>query len=204
MESAATRESFEAAAHYFAEVVASIPVKDWERLRLGKWSLRDLVGHTARALQVIEVYLDAGATGVEILDAAAYIIRVLSPTTDHAAIAARGRHAGDMLGHDPASMVQMIVTRVVEKVAATPDGALVGTPAGGMTLVAYLPTRVFELAIHTLDLAEALGIIGALPESAALVTLDLVGVVAQRRGTATDLLLAATGRRALPPDYSVI
>ncbi len=84
------------------------------------------------------------------------------------------------------------------------DTALVGTPAGGMTLIAYLPTRILELSIHALDLAAALGVEGTVPESAALVTLDLVGTLAARRGRAADLLLAATGRRGLPSGYTVL
>jgi len=166
--------------------------------------LRDLVGHTARALGVIETYLGTGAARVEIPDAAAYLIRALGDETDHAAIATRGRQAGETLGNDPASAARALASRVVEKVEATPDEAIVGTPAGAMILLTYLPTRVFELAIHTLDLTAALGTEGALPEEAALVALDLVGVLAQRRGKATDLLLTVTGRRALPPRYAVL
>ena len=32
------------------------------------------------------------------------------------------------------------------------------TPVGAMTLATYLPTRVFELTVPTLDLAHALGL----------------------------------------------
>jgi len=34
--------------------------------------------------------------------------------------------------------------------------ALVGTPAGGMTLIAYLPTRIFELAIHRWEIHQVI------------------------------------------------
>ena len=94
--------------------------------------------------------------------------------------------------------------RVVARVQRAADTDLVGTPAGGMTLIAYLPTRVFELAIHTLDLAAALGVAGSLPDAAAAVTLDLVAALARRRGRDTELLLAATGRGALPAGYTVL
>ncbi|HKC73811.1 MAG TPA: hypothetical protein VKF37_06360, partial [Chloroflexota bacterium] len=93
---------------------------------------------------------------------------------------------------------------VVARVQRTADTDLVGTPVGGMTLIAYLPTRVFELAIHTLDLATALGVAGCLPDAAAVVTLDLVAALARQRGRDTELLLAATGRGVLPAGYTVL
>ncbi len=204
MESGMVRDGFAAAATYFVAAVDQVPTDGWDQPGLGEWPIRALVGHTTRALSVVETYLDAGAATVTIPDAVDYYRCVLDAGVDHTAIAERGRAAGQALGDNPAAAIQTLVARVVARVAASPDTALVGTPAGGMTLIAYLPTRVLELAIHALDLAVALGREGTLPESAARVTLDLVGTLAARRDRATDLLLAATGRRALPPGYTVL
>src|ERR671930_178354 len=127
-----------------------------------------------------------------------YVLVTLAPTADHGAIAERGRQAGAALVDDPAGAVHALAERVVARVQRAADTDLVGTPAGGMTLIAYLPTRVFELAIHTLDLAAALGVAGSLPDAADTVALDLVADPARQRGRDTELLLAATGRGALP------
>jgi uncharacterized protein (TIGR03083 family) len=191
------------AVDYFVATVARVPADGWDRPGLGEWSVRALVGHTSRALLTIETYLTASAARVDVPGPVEYFLVGLA-TADHGAIAERGRQAGAALGDDPAEAVRALAERVVARVQRAADTDLVGTPVGGMTLIAYLPTRVFELAIHTLDLATALGVAGSLPEAAAAVTLDLVTALARRRGRDTELLLAATGRGALPTGYTVL
>jgi uncharacterized protein (TIGR03083 family) len=203
MDSARERDAFAEAAAYFVATVARVPADGWDRPGLGEWSVRALVGHTSRALLTVETYLDAGAERVDIPGPVEYFLVGLA-TADHGAIAERGRQAGAALGDDPAGAVRALTERVVARVQRAADTDLVGTSAGGMTLIAYLPTRVFELAIHTLDLAAALGVAASLPDATAAVTLDLVAALARRRGRDTELLLAATGRGALPTGYTVL
>ena len=47
---------------------------------------------------------------------------------------------------------------MLKRVAREPDDASVATPFGTMTLVDYLPSRVFELTVHRLDVVTATGI----------------------------------------------
>jgi hypothetical protein len=85
------------------------------------------------------------------------------------------------------------------------DGTeLVTTIAGGMRLSDYLPTRTFELAVHTADIATALGEPPDVPAPAAAQALRLVIDLAVGGGVAGPLLLAATGRPGLPAGYSVL
>ena len=203
MDSARVRDAFAEAAAYFVATVARVPADGWDRPGLGEWSVRALVGHTSRALLTVETYLAAGAARVDVPGPVEYFLVALAPMADHGAIAERGRQAGVALGDDPAGAVWALAERVVARVQRAADTDLVGTPAGGMTLIAYLPTRIFELAIHTLDLSAALGVAGSLPDPAA-VTLDLVAALARKRGRDTELLLAATGRGALPAGYTVL
>jgi uncharacterized protein (TIGR03083 family) len=203
MDSARVRDAFAEAAAYFVATVARVPADGWDRPGLGEWSVRALVGHTSRALLTVETYLAAGAARVDVPGPVESFLVGLA-TADQGAIAERGRQAGAALGDDPAEAVRALAARVVARVQRAADTDLVGTPVGGMTLIAYLPTRVFELAIHTLDLAAALGVAGSLPDAAAAVTLDLVAALARQRGRDTELLLAATGRGALPMGYTVL
>ena len=87
----------------------------------------------------------------------------------------------------------------------TQDGtAPVRTIAGGMRLRDYLPTRTFELAVHTADLATALGVPPDVPATAAARALYIVADLAIADGLAGPLLLAVTGRTGLPAGYSVL
>jgi hypothetical protein len=93
---------------------------------------------------------------------------------------------------------------VQAKVASAPDDAFVATVAGGMRLIEYLPTRTFELVVHTADLTSALGIAAAPPAVAAASALRLAADLALERDSAVDVLLALTGRRPLPDGFSIV
>jgi hypothetical protein len=74
-----------------------------------------------------------------------------------------------------------------------------------MPLVDYLPTRTFELTVHSLDLARALGVDP--PEvltPAVTACCELAGGLAGRRPHAADLLLLLTGREHLPPGLTIL
>lgn len=53
-----------------------------------------------------------------------------------------------------------------------------------MRLINYLPTRTFELTVHTCDLAAALGQVVEVPETSAVESLNLLGELAVRTGRA--------------------
>ena len=93
---------------------------------------------------------------------------------------------------------------MVPLVAACEGTEVVTTIAGGMRLADYLPTRTFELVVHTADLAAALGLASEPPPVPAAQALDLVAQLAVTDGRATALLRAATGREGLPPGFSVL
>ena len=78
------------------------------------------------------------------------------------------------------------------------DDHPVGTPWGEMRLADYLPTRTFELVVHTLDLVGAVGLVSRVPESALSVVLGLFAEAAARSGRAEELLMALAGRAPLP------
>jgi uncharacterized protein (TIGR03083 family) len=197
-----SRRAFGDATAWFVRTSALVGDR-WSRPGLGEWDVRALVGHTSRSLLTVETYLERPAGSVEIRSAPDYV-RATRAIAAGPEVAARGRQAGAALGPDPAAAVAAIAARVLPLVAARDGTELVTTVAGGMRLADYLPTRTFELAVHTADLATALGLPLAVPAAAAAQALALVADLAAGDGRAGPLLLAATGRRDLPAGWSVL
>lgn len=206
------RACFASAASGFAELVAAVPAGCWEHPGLGVWNVRELVGHTSRALSTIEAYLGNGGPGPLIDGPAAYFLAV---GHDHPgsearrvrdeAIAERGRDAALALGEDPARTVADLADQVVALVAGSLDDAVMATAVGSMTLAGYLPTRTFELAVHSLDLARAVNL--EPPEKLAPAiteSLALASQLAAARPEAAEVLVALCGRAPLPGRFSVL
>jgi uncharacterized protein (TIGR03083 family) len=198
------REAYEIAAGLFVNTVEQVGPTQWEQPGLGVWTVRDLVGHASRALLTVELYLAKPAAQREVMQPVDYYLRAQAGLADPGSVAARGRAAGMALGSDPIAAVQDIAARVLAQVKTVSDEVLVSTPVGGMRLLDYLPTRIFELAVHTLDIAAALPVTVTLPESVATVVLHLLADLALQPDKAAALLLAATGRRTLPAGFSVL
>lgn len=197
-----SRPAFRDAARWFVRTTALVGAR-WAEPGLGEWDVRALVGHTSRSLLTVEAYLARPAPTVEIGSAADYF-RATRVVAAAPAVAERGRDAGAALGVEPAAAVAAIATRVLALVDARDGTELVTTIAGGMRLRDYLPTRTFELAVHTADLARALDVPLDIPATAAAQALHLVTDLAVADDRAGPLLLAATGRPGLPDGFSVL
>lgn len=198
------RAAFTDASAFFVHTVAQIPATQWDQPGVGVWTIRDLVGHTSRALATVEEYLARPASQRDLARPVDYYIRVRDGLADPASVAARGRASGAALGPDPASAVRDLAARVQTCLQRTADEALVHTPVGGMRLIDYLPSRIFELAVHTLDLAAALSLTVALPQTTASVALHLLADLALEPDKAATLLLATTGRQGWPSGFSLL
>ena len=207
-----SRRCFGVAAGAFVDLVGRVRSDQWVVPGLGVWDIRALVGHTARALSTIETYL-AQPTGSPVLTSPVeYFLSVLGDGTDaeerirqDAAIAERGRQAGAELGDDPARAVRDLAQRVLGLVDASPDETLLATPAGTMTLATYLPTRTFELTVHSLDLTRSLDTAPPAALAPAIAACcELAGALAARRPNAASLLLNLTGRNSGPASTSVL
>jgi uncharacterized protein (TIGR03083 family) len=197
-----SRTAFADAAGWFVRTAALVGDR-WDQPGLGEWDVRALVGHTSRALTTVEAYLARPAAAAVIASAPDYF-RAISAAAADPAVAARGREAAAALGSDPAAAVAQLAARVTALVATCDGTALVTTIAGGMRLADYLPTRTFELSVHTADLATALGLPPDVPATAAAQALTVVADLALTSGLAGPLLLAATGRPGLPAGFSVL
>jgi hypothetical protein len=197
-----SRRAFTDAADWFART-ATLVGDRWTEPGLGEWDVRALVGHTSRSLLTVEMYLARPAAVVEVASATDYFRATRAAAADPA-VATRGWEAGAALGPDPAAAVGEIAGRVLPLVDAQSGTELVTTIAGGMRLNDYLPTRTFELAVHTADLATALGLPPEVPATAAAQALHIVAELAAADGLAGRLLLSATGRPGHPAGFSVL
>lgn len=197
-----SRHAFAVAADWFVATVGQVGDR-WTEPGLGEWDVRALVGHTSRSLLTVEAYLATPAASVQIETTAEYYraTRGIQAGPD---VAQRGRDAGAALGEDPVSTVRTIRDRVVPLVEAQQGNELVTTIVGGMRLAEYLPTRTFELVVHTADLARALSLELDVPPDAALPALGLIAELAVGDDRAGTLLLALTGRFDLPAAFSVL
>ena len=199
-----SRASYVSATGCFVAQVAAIPVDALPGPGLGDWDLRSLVGHASRSLVTVETYLDQPAEEVEVPTAAAYYLRIAEAGgTTTPAITERGRQAGLAMGDDPAAFVRDLASRVTDKLRAYDDAYLLTTIAGAMRLDEYLRTRIFELVVHGLDIAVACGVDPAFDEEPVVDAATLAAEVAARSGRAPGVLLALTGRRSLPPDFTI-
>lgn len=202
---ASCKSAFRAAASAFAGLVSEIGSPDWDQGALGVWTVRDLVGHTSRSLTTVETYLGTESASPALDGPVAYFLAAKALLADPESVAQRGRDAGAALGDEPAARVAEMAERVPALVEASAYDAPVGTPIGPMTLATYLPTRIFELTVHTLDLARALDVPrppGLAPGIAA--SCELAGQLAAQSPDAAAFLSASTGRTSLPAGFTIV
>jgi uncharacterized protein (TIGR03083 family) len=196
------RAAFRAASAWFLSTVDEVGDR-WTEPGLGEWTVRDLVGHTSRSLVTVEAYLAAEPGEVTVASALDYYLAIRAASAGPA-VAERGRQAGAAMGEDPVGFLAALAARVHTLVEATADDAFVATIAGGMRLIDYLPTRTFELVVHTGDLASALDVATAPPVEAADSALQLAALLTREKGATVDVLLALTGRRPLPAGFTLV
>jgi uncharacterized protein (TIGR03083 family) len=197
------RETFAEAARTFADLVRRIPPDRWDGPGLGEWDLRSLVGHTSRSLITVETYLRQPADTEEVPTPAAYYVAISG--IDPHSVVGRGVAAGQALGENPAESVDSLAERVPALVE-TAGNPLITTAAGGMRLETYLPTRSFELVVHSLDIAAAVPDIEG-PEFSDQLLSQVARVAATSAvllGHGVELMLALTGRATLSPGFSVV
>jgi hypothetical protein len=166
-------------AEAFVALVSEIPHDAWDRLGLGVWDVRSLVGHTARAITTVTDYLPHRPDAVELGSAAEYLAAGFrSDPAAHAAVAARGVAAGHELGDEPAEVIETMIERVRASLATIEDDPIIEVRLGAMRLNDYLETRIVELVVHISDIAAATGLTAHLPSAALERTLQVITAAA--------------------------
>lgn len=185
----APREDYLAAIDHFLGRVAAAEGGDLSAPGLGSWTRRELIAHTARALATVDAYLvEDPSLDVEVSGPAAYFAALASG--DQEAVAARGRQAALDAGADLTGHVRALAETARARVRGASAEARVRTPAGVMMLDDYLPTRTFELVVHSLDLDPAVPPSGELQH----LVLTLLRDLALLRGLGPQAIAALTGR----------
>lgn len=200
------RAVFASAARYFAALVREAPSDRWDDPGLGEWSVRDLVGHTSRSLITVSTYLQAPAHNEDVTDPADYYVRIndYAAGMGAAAIVERGRQAGRDLGPDPVATIDRLVERVLGEIDTAGDPLIEVIGGLGLRLSTYLPTRTFEIAVHGLDIGAALGIDRPPPREVLADAAALAAGIGVHLDRGPAVLLALTGRSALPVGFSVV
>jgi uncharacterized protein (TIGR03083 family) len=197
---------FASAAEAFAGLARAISASDWTGPGVGEWDLRALVGHASRSLITVSTYLKAPVNHEDVTSPVDYYtqIRDYMSTAGAGDIVERGRQAGRDLGADPVAKIDELLATALADLREV-DDPLIGVIGGlGIRLSNYLPTRTFELAVHSLDIVAATGVRFALPDAVLDQATVLAAGVAVAMGQGEPVLLALTGRSALPDPFSVV
>ena len=199
------RDEFASAAHAFARLVQVLPADSFDGPGLGEWDLRALVGHTSRSLITVSTYLQTPASTADLAGPVEYYAAMRGFMTDAGteAIVERGRQAGRDLGSDPAAAVDALASRALDDIDEAGNPLITVIGGFGIRLSDYLPTRVFELAVHSLDIARATGLSADLPAEVLEAANVLATQIAVTLGQGEALLMAVTGRAELPRGFSV-
>ncbi|GLX99904.1 MULTISPECIES: maleylpyruvate isomerase N-terminal domain-containing protein [Actinoplanes] len=205
------RRTYRSAAIAFADLVSRIPPDRLDGPGLGDWTLRDLLGHTVGSgLRQVPAALGAPRAPALVVPAPeAYfgMARTAPPAlvaAHQAGAAEDARATGVELGDDPADAVSGHIGRATAALAGVGDDELVVTPAGGMRLADWLPTRTFELVVHGSDAAAATGLPIMLDPETIAESLAIAARVAAAIGHGLPTLRALTGRGTLPDGFSVV
>jgi hypothetical protein len=157
-------------------------------------------------LITVSTYLQKPASREDVTSPADYYARIRDYASHSGAdaIVERGRQAGRDLGADPVATVDALLDRVLGELAEVDDPLIEVIGGLGIRLGNYLPTRVFEFAVHGNDVITATGLDFAMPDDVMTEATVLAARIGVALGHGETVLSALTGRRALPPTFSVV
>ncbi|MGI9578332.1 MAG: maleylpyruvate isomerase family mycothiol-dependent enzyme [Microthrixaceae bacterium] len=206
LSSVRVRGAFKEATDFLVEIVDSVGDDEWDRPALGVWNVAQLAVHASRGASTIVTY--AADTAELTLDSAAgYYSTAMALDDINEAVAARAVEQTAAVEGSVADYVRAAVNEATEVLSRTPADQVLASPVGGIRLIDYLPTRIVEVVVHGLDLADALGREVEVPATAMAITLETLGDLAVVRPDMVDparIVRAITGRGALPESANLL
>jgi uncharacterized protein (TIGR03083 family) len=201
-------EAFRLESRALTDAVSGLSEAEWELpTRCTPWTVRDLFGHVCVVIDWLPGMLDAPAPAEAEISAAEYYRpddRFSSRTNDARIALARDRAAQSAGGASFAEGFAETWQRVDRLCRVQPASRTVRTRHGdAMLLSEFLLTRVVEVAVHGLDLADALGREPWLTSSAGEAVTELLLGAEQTAAARTlgwsqaHFLRKATGREPL-------
>jgi uncharacterized protein (TIGR03083 family) len=172
--------------------------------RLPLWTVKELVAHMWGDLDRIREYLADPAPAAADADAVAYW-KSYDPTEDGPATADRARAVAARFatGAELVASFEEARAEAIPLALATPEDRVVATWGPALRLDDYLQTRILEMGVHGLDLADAIGREPWLtPDAAQVIRRILLGLLGEqpaivRRWSDRSFIEAGTGRRGL-------
>ena len=148
--------------------------------RCPPWDVRVLVGHMVRDLDRVVTYLDEPAPDQATTDPAKTDVvaywRSYDPRAEGATITASSIETADRYG-SPVALVKGLdetLRRCIDRSGAEDPGRILRTRLTTIRLDEFLKTRILEIGVHGLDLAEALGRDPWLTGAAGVVILEIL------------------------------
>tara|TARA_B100000686_G_scaffold23678_1_gene22250 strand:+ start:4668 stop:5273 length:606 start_codon:yes stop_codon:yes gene_type:complete len=188
----------------FIEVIEQIKQDQWDSNALDQWSFRDLVGHTGRSIKLVKEFGSQRSESLDVQSAALHYQISLSPEGANQRVAAGGVDAGNALGDDPVNHLKEAWIATQETVHSTTEDTVISYVNGGIKFGDYLRTRILELIVHSIDLAQAMGINYKPPKEAMREALYLLSDLAVDTPYASKLALISTGREISDTPFNVI
>lgn len=140
-------------------VVLDLPEEDFAKpTRLPAWNVKQLCGHMYRDVDRINAGLDALPPAEVDVDSVSYW-RAYDPVADGPDIAERGKAIAAEFdsGHALAEAWDETWHRTLQRASLQDGSRRVVTWGPVLTLDEHLKTRILEIVVHGLDLADALG-----------------------------------------------
>lgn len=158
------------------DALGSLPEADFGKpTRCAAWDVKGLVGHLWRDLDRLATCLDLTPEPSATCDAIGYF-RAYDPVADAPAIAQQSLDVAARYGSgsDAVAALDEHRSACIEGVRSLAPERLVRTRIATMRLDEFVKTRVLELSVHGLDLADALGVPPWLTDEGRAVTVALL------------------------------
>ncbi len=194
-------------AYDFKNLIEQINESTYAQIALGNWTCISLIGHTLRSIRTVSVYVADPLFDIEPdLKVASDYFGVLDLKNKSLMeqVELRGISEGESIKHDVLGQVETSIKDVITDVSQLSSKAVVKVIQDlTIPVTEYLKTRIFELTVHSLDIAKAMNLEFKPNDEAIKICIEILIKVAEKSHILPDILLALTGREVELKDISI-